>query len=242
MDFNTERGEGRPDDQSRPLFSEEAGGRPVGGSARGPAGGPRRGEFNLQDPVDSFINTVREVVLNPVGFFRGIRRQGDYVNPLVFALICAIVNGTLGGIIGFFVSLASGDPDVEVGGALAGLILGIILTPIITAVGLLIGSGLYHLLVLLLVRPHNAGFEATFRVVSYVSVTQLVSWVPVIGAIIAFAYGIVLSILGIREVHATTTGRAALVVLIPVAVTLFLILLLGAALFAVFVGNQQQQF
>jgi hypothetical protein len=96
--------------------------------------------------------------------------------------------------------------------------------------------------VLLLVRPHNAGFEATFRVVSYVSVTQLVSRVPVIGAIIAFAYGVVLSILGIREVHATTTGRAALVVLIPVAVTLFLILLLGAALFAVFVGSQQQQF
>ena len=94
MDFNTGGGSGRSDD--RPLFGGEAGG-PTGGPERGPVGGPG-GEFNLQDPVNSFIGTVRSLVLNPVGFFRGIPRQGNFVNPLVFAVVCALVNGILGGI------------------------------------------------------------------------------------------------------------------------------------------------
>lgn len=233
MDFNTGGGSGRPED--RPLYGEEAGG-PAGGPARGPAGSPG-GEFNLQDPINSFIGTVRALVVNPVGFFRGIPRQGDFVNPLVFTIICAVINGILGGIVNFLIALPSRNAGI--GGGLGGLIGNIILTPIGAVIGLLIGAGIYHLLVLLLVRPANAGFEATFRVVSYVAVTQLISWIPIIGTIVAVVYGIVLSILGIREVHTTTTGRAALVVLIPVAVVLLLILVLGAAIIAVLVGNQQ---
>jgi hypothetical protein len=33
------------------------------------------------------------VLLNSVGFFRGIARRGDFAGPLVFALICAVING-----------------------------------------------------------------------------------------------------------------------------------------------------
>jgi hypothetical protein len=230
MDFNTGSGSGRPDD--RPLFGEEAG-RPAGGPERGPAREPG-GEFNLQDPVNSFIGTVRAVVLDPAGFFRGIPRQGNFVNPLVFAVICAVINGVLSGIIGLLSSLAFRTQGF--GGAFVGLIGNIILTPVYIVIALFIGAGIWHLLVLLLVRPANAGFEATFRVASYVQVAQLISWIPLIGWVVAPIYGIVLSIFGIREIHTTTTGRAALVVLIPVAVILFLIVLFGLALVALFAG------
>ena len=157
MDFNTGGGPGRPED--RPLYGGDEGGRPPRGPARGPAGGPGV-EFNLQDPVNSFVGTVRALVLNPVGFFRGIARRGDFVNPLIFAVICALINGILGGIIGFIITLGAGD---EGGGALAGLIGGIILTPIFAVILLLIGAAITHLLVMLLVRPQNDVFEATFR-------------------------------------------------------------------------------
>ena len=236
MDFNTGGGSGRPDD--RPLYGDETGG-PVRGPERGPVGGSG-GEFNLQDPVNSFISTVRGVILNPVGFFRGIARQGDFVNPLIFALICGVVNGILGGIVGFLISLAfAGDPDFGLAGSFGSLILNTILAPIYVIVALGIVSGIYHLLVLLFVRPSNAGFEATFRVVSYVQALQLISWIPIVN-IIAGIYGIVLSVLGIREVHSTTTGKAALVVLIPVAVIILLAILIGAALVALLLGSQQQ--
>lgn len=236
MDFNTGGSSERPDD--RPIFGRGAD-RRVGGPEPGPAGRPGA-EFNLQDPVNSFISTVRALVLNPVGFFRDIPRQGNVVNPLIFVVICALVSGILSGFIGFLISLVSRSQGF--GGALAGLIGGIILAPIGALIALFIASGVFHLFVLLLVRPSNAGFEATLRVVSYSSVTRLISWIPIIGWIVGFVWGIVLWIFGIREVHATTTGKAVLVVLIPVVVLMILGLLLiaigvGAALFF---GSQQQ--
>lgn len=246
MDFNTGGSGGRPDDESRPLYGSEAGRQPPGGSSRGPVGGTAA-EFNLQDPVGSFISTARNVLLNPVGFFSSIRRQGDFINPAVFALICALISALLGGIINVILSPVFAGPGQSAGeslaGGLVGLIVGLILTPIYTAIGLLIGSGIYHLLVLLFVRPGHAGFEATFRVVCYVAAVQLISWIPIIGWIVAPIYGIVLSIFGIREVHNTTTGKAAAIVLIPVVVLLLLVLLLGALIgAAIFFGTQQQGF
>ena len=244
MDFNTGRGEDRPDDQSRPLYSEGAGGRPVGGPARGPAGGPGGGEFNLQDPINSFVGTVRALVLDPVGFFRGIARRGDFVNPLIFAAICTLISALLGGLINLILAPLFAGPR-DTGEALAGgaveFVFNLILTPILVVIALFIGAAITHLLVMLLVKPENAGFEATFRVGAYCQVTQLIGWIPIIGPLVAIVWAIVLSVFGIREVHATTTGKAALIVLIPLAVLLLLILLVvGAALFAVFVGSQQQ--
>ena len=121
----------------------------------------------------------------------------------------------------------------------------IIFTPIGVVIGLFIGAGIIHLLVMLLVRP-NSGFEATFRVGAYASVTQLVSWlsvIPILGILVGLVvalYGLFLCIVGIREVHSTTTGRAALVVLVPIAVIFLLVLLLGVTLVALFFGSRQQ--
>jgi hypothetical protein len=213
-----------------------------GGSSSEPSSPPPRtsgvaagGEFNYTDPVQSFVSTVRRIVLQPVDFFRGILRRGDFINPLIFAIICYEVSAILGGII----ALALGTRNV------GGFLISIILTPIGAAIGLFIGAGILHLLVMLIVGSRNGGFEATFRVGAYVGVTQLVAWlsaIPILGILISIAiavYGIFLSIVGIREVHTTTTGRAALVVLIPVAIVLLLVfLVIGAA--AVFIFSQQQ--
>ena len=217
MDFNTESG--------------GSGG--SGGAPRRVSGGASGGEFDYSDPVQSFINTVRTVVTAPVGFFRGIRREGDFVNPLIFAIICYEVSAILGGLLSLV--------GVSMGGTrgFGSFLIGIILAPIGAAIGLFIGAGILHLLVMLIVGSRNAGFEGTFRVGAYSAVTTLVSWIPIIG-LIASLYGIYLAIVGIREVHNTTTGRAALVVLIPAVVVILLVLLIIAAIgAAIFFGTQQ---
>ena len=206
-----------------------------GGSSRQPSqppprtsGGAAAAEFRYTDPVQSFINTVQGVVLQPVNFFSGILRQGDFINPLIFAIICYEVAAILGGII----AVAFGNQGF------GGFIGDIILAPIFAAIGLFIGAGILHLLVMLIVGSRNSGFEATFRVGAYAAVTSLVSWIPFIGWILGL-YGIYLAIVGIREVHTTTTGKAALVVLIPVAVVILLVLILVAIGVALFFGAQQ---
>lgn len=236
MDFNTGRGsEGPsqgPNDPSRPLYGTDPGTDP----ARPPSGPPAGGtgsEFDLSDPVNSFVRTARAIVLNPVGFFRGLPRRGGFVNPLAFAVICSVIAAVLGGILGIILA-AVGLSAQTVGSATVGLFTSIIVLPIMAAIGSFIGAGIYHLLVLLLVKP-NSGFEATYRVAAYSFVVQLASWlspIPLLGILISLlvgGYAIVLNVLGVREMHATTTGKAALVVLIPVALLFLLALILGTA-------------
>jgi hypothetical protein len=184
------------------------------------------GEFDYRDPVQSFINAVRSVVTVPVGFFRGIIGHGDLVNPLIFAIICYEIAAILGGLL----ALVGISGNRGFGSFLGSLVLALIFA----AIGLFIGAGILHLLVMLIVGSRNAGFAGTFRVSAYSSVTSLVSWIPVIGWI-ASLYGIYLAIVGVREVHSTTTAKAAIVVLIPAVIVLLLIFviiaLVGAALF-----------
>jgi|SRR3712207_2066916 hypothetical protein len=200
-----------------------------GGPSAGPGGSPRgaqsaAAEFRYTDPVQTFIATVQAVVLRPVDFFRGILRQGDLINPLIFALICYEVAAILGGLLRV---VGIGATNQGFGGFLVS----IILAPIFAAIGLFIGAGILHLLVMLIVGSRNSGFEATFRVVAYSAVTSLVSWIPYIGGLLSL-YGIYLGIVGIREMHNTTTGKAALVVLIPAAIVLLLVFfVIGAAAF-----------
>jgi hypothetical protein len=246
MDFNTGGSGGRPDDQSRPLYGGEASG-PPSGLTPGPSGSTG-GEFNLQDPVGSFISTVRGVLLSPVGFFRGMVRQGDFINPAVFALISYMVYAILGGLIGLVFGGVSSltsttDEGALVGAAstVGGFFLGLILAPFIAAIILLIVVAVRHLLVMLIVGSSNAGFEATLRLSSYTFATRIIWWIPILGQIVGFIYGLVLSTIGVREVHATTTGKAALIVLIPVAVAIVLLGLLAAVIGAAIFTLLQQQ-
>jgi hypothetical protein len=188
--------------------------------------GPAGGDYDLSNPVGSFTDVVRRVVARPAEFFSGIPRRGNYLAPLVFALICIEISTILGGLL----RLAAGNEaagGVRFSGtaySFGNFISDVILAPIGGAIGLFILAAIAHLLVMLFVGEGHSGYESTFRVVSYVSVTSLVNWIPLIGGLLAL-YGLYLAVVGIREMHATTTGRAALVVLLPIGLILLVVLL-----------------
>jgi hypothetical protein len=193
-------------------------GRPVSG-----------GEFELSDPVNSFFDVVRRVVLQPVRFFAGLPRSGALLNPLLFALICIVISAILSALLvlvgvqpnpGFNPNPQNAIPSTF---APTSAIASIIFAPIGGAIGLFVAAAIQQLLVRLIVGANNSGFGATFRVASYTQVTSLVNWIPIVGPLLAL-YGIYLSIVGIREMHSTTTGKAALVILIPFAVVLLVAL------------------
>src|ERR687895_1410174 len=115
MDFNTGTGgtQGPGDSRSEPSSPPPR----TSGVAAG-------GEFNYQDPVQSFISTVQRVVLQPVDFYRGILRRGDFLNPLIFAIICYEVSAILGGLISL-VGVSMGETQ-----GFGSFLIGIILAPI----------------------------------------------------------------------------------------------------------------
>ncbi|MBA3610749.1 MAG: YIP1 family protein [Rubrobacter sp.] len=240
MDFSTGSG------SERPTSSGGSGQRP-GGPAPG-VSAASGGEFNYRNPVQSFIAATRRVLLQPSNFFQGMNRRGDWINPIVFALvwymIAAVIGGLIGLIFGSFMSLGSGGAGDQAAGiatSFGSFVVTILLAPIFAALILFVMAGLRHLLVMLIVGSQNAGFEATLRVQAYAFATRIVWWIPILGALVGFVYGLYLSVVGIREVHATTTGKAALVVLIPVAVALLLLAVLAALIGAAVYSLLQQQ-
>ena len=199
----------------------------VGRSASG-------GEYDLSNPAGSFFDVVGRVVLQPARYFAAMPRRGPLLNPLVFALICMVTSAILSAVLvlagvqenpGFNPNPQSALPTVFTPGS---AILGVILAPIFGAIGLFIAAAIQQLLVRLVVGTNNSGFGATFRVASYTHVTGLVNWIPIVGPLLSL-YGLYLAIVGIRESHGTTTGKAALVILIPFAVVLIITLTLLVA-------------
>jgi len=188
------------------------------------------GDYDLSDPVNSFVDVVRRVVVQPTSFFAELPRQGNFLNPLVFALICIEISVILVGLLTFvdvpgginWLFGARGDQ-----GFLA-FVGGVVLAPIAGAVGIVLTALLTHLLVVLVVGRGHSGFGATFRIVAYSSVTSLVGWIPFVGWI-ASLYRLYLATVGIREMHATTTGKALLVVLLPAILILALVVVLVGA-------------
>ena len=193
------------------------------------------GDYNLSDPVNSFVDVVRRVVFEPASFFAGLPRQGNFLNPLVFALICIEISVILVGLL-TFIDVPGGITWLFGARGNQGFLAflgGLVIAPLAGAVGIFLAALVTHLLVVLVVGSGHSGFGATFRIVAYSSVTSLGGWIPFIGWL-ASLYRLYLATVGIREMHATTTGRALLVVLLPAILILALVVVLAGASAIVF--------
>lgn len=191
---------------------------------------PRESEgFDLSRPVRSFVSTVRRVLFEPVRFFGRLPRRGRALNPVMFALLCALISAPLAFLAALFDPLVGDDtPDLrdslarlvaELGGSAAAVIVVVlavlVLAPLLALLVLYVGAAIYHILIKIFVRPEDTGFQATLRVVAYTSAVDLLTWIPLLG-LLASLYGLYLAFVGIREMHETTTGRALAVISLPV--------------------------
>ena len=166
--------------------------------------------------LNAFFQTATKCLLTPTAFFSRLPRQGGFLNPVLFGVMSIVASFVLAYI--WYSLLGRG------GGGLFGLAIGLIFVVLgaflIVPIALFVWSGILHLC-LLLVGGANEGYQATFRVVSYSSVTSLFNAIPFLGTI-ASLWGIVLTVIGLREVHNTSTGKSVAAVLMPVGVAILL--------------------
>ena len=90
----------------------------------------------------------------------------------------------------------------------------------------------------MIVGGNRKGFEATFRAISYSYSAQLFNIVPFIGNFIGGIYLLILTIIGVREGHNISTGKAVLAVLLPLIVVAGLGILM-AILIPIFFGSMR---
>lgn len=183
----------------------------------------RRAEIGF---LNGLVETVKLLVTNPVEAFRRAKEKGDYAEPLVFAIIASWVGVAASSIwSGLFGQawMAFLPPDVKekLGGAFAtgagATMIQIGIAPILVLVGLFVGAAIYHVSFLIVgaTKDSASGFEGTFRVVAYSSVSQLANLIPFAGGLAAVVWNLVLMVIGAARLHRTTQGKAIAGVLIP---------------------------
>lgn len=185
-----------------------------------PTASPQTNEFDTGDFVNSYISTWRGVVLQPREFFGGMPTTAGYGPPILFGIVAFAVSGLLGGLLS------------SSGSAVAGLIF----APIAFVIGSFIGAAILHVSSLIFADRAQGGFQATWRVTAYSSgVVAWVTWIPLIGFLLGL-YQIYLLIMGVEQVHKTTTGKAAVAVLVPVLILFVVGVIVAVAIAALVAG------
>ncbi|MBN1504628.1 MAG: YIP1 family protein [Candidatus Eisenbacteria bacterium] len=187
--------------------------------------------------VRALLVTLEGSMLRPSRFFRTMRRDNGFFNPLVYAIIF----GSLSIVISVVWELAlatarnpflgAGSPEelLRMGPLLYGLT--IILSPIAATVLVLVTSVILHM-VLLVLGGANHGFRTSFRVVCYCQGTGILNLVPYLGAFAGSIWNLVLLAVGLRESHRAPTWKAVLAVLGLLAAWLGVVVILGALVVA----------
>jgi len=191
--------------------------------------------------AQSMLETIKGVLLDSQNTFARAGKNVGIGPAFIYVLILGIAGGLIGQVWGLatsgFMSSLAGMEGMESFGALAGSgVAGFLLVPVWVVAGVFISAGLAHLS-LMIVGGANAGFESTFRVVAFAQGSAApLQLVPMLGPLIGAIWAIVIEIMGIKELHNTTTGKAAAAVLLPLFVCCCAFLALGGAA-AFLVGN-----
>lgn len=92
---------------------------------------------------------------------------------------------------------------------------------IMTLIGSFINAAIMHVFVYIV--GGRKGYLNTYKAFAYANTpSMLFSWIPIAG-LVGFVWTLVLEVKGIRILHETTTGRAALAVLLPITIVVGLI-------------------
>ena len=197
----------------------------------------------------AFWETWKQVMMNPVAFFRRVPKGGNFVVPMYYGIICQSVAiilmwsyqagfHSLQAMLSHITAFGGYWPWAVSLGWLAAAILFaalLLVAPVFAFVGLFISSGLYHICLKILGgAKHN--FESSFRAISYASSAQLLSILPIIGIVVAGLWSLVLNVIGLKEIHETSYARAILAVSLPVLICCGFMVLIVAALFGAAIG------
>ena len=197
---------------------------PVPPESERPQGNPweRRATLGF---ADGFIQSLKLFTTSPTEAFAQTFKKGDFGSPLLFAIIVGWIGLAIGQIWETLMGasiLSMMPPEVRnsipfVPGSTAGFLMSVIFAPVYIIIALFIWSAILHLCMIIVggLSKSTAGFEGTFRVVSYSCVAQLANLIPVAGGFISLIWSLVLAIVGLQQLHHTTAGKSVAAVLIP---------------------------
>ena len=207
-------------------------------------GGESATDVNLpawEDPAVPFplnlVETWRRSVFEPGAFFADGPFDRPAVRPILYYLLVSVLAATLSltwgtllptGQPGVVETLAEimnvALPEAADGAGSTGRLADFFLTPFWAVLYLIIASLVLHVFVLVLV-PGRRSLTATVRTICYACGPGVFAIIPFVGGWVAGVWGVVLTVIGLREAHRTTTGRAFAAWLLAAALPVALLML-----------------
>lgn len=189
----------------------------------------------LVNSVD-IIETVKGFLMQPVESFRKARKTsiGDAIKYfllllIVNAILTVIVDLVLASAVLSVINQAMGHMgmgELFLMGTI-GVVVGAIILVILSLILLFVVAGWLHLFVYLL--GGRKGYVETVKAMIFGSTPYMViGWIPVIGLFVGGIWSLILEILGIRELHAISTGRALGAVILAMLILVIIIMLIAA--------------
>jgi len=191
--------------------------------------------------LTAFVDTWVESVFRPSSFFASMPREGFW-SALAYYLPIAVIGSALM-LFWRAVAVAAGYADVVAvfGGQPFDPVtelIGFLFSPLTATLYLLIGAGIAHIGLKMVGAAHE-NYMATVRVSAFAAGPVLFIAVPLVGIPASFVWVLVLTVVGLREVHRASTGRviAALVLPIVLIIVLATIVILAGVLSLIAVGK-----
>jgi len=178
----------------------------------------RRSEVGFKS---AFFGTVKNALFSPDQFFLTMVSSGQK-SPLLFLIVLQIPLGIIALIFSqIMIEAFLGDwlmnifeaaemdeiPEFGVG------MTDYLLIPIQIIIGQYIATIVIHLGVLIF--RGKGGFDHTFNVVAYSSVSDVFLIIPLFGPLMSFVYGFILMFMGLKRVHMMSGTRAFFVLMLP---------------------------
>jgi hypothetical protein len=168
--------------------------------------------------VSAFFKTIRDALFSSTRFFKKVGSGEGYLPALIYGLICGII-GSGGALVWqwyFFSQWFPVKQFSEIASSIYMTLL-IIFIPLTIIFYLFLGSIVMHVC-LMIVGGNKKGFQKTFRAISYAFSGILFAIIPFIGITIGVIYFLILMIIGLRESHTISTGKAVLAFFLPLIV------------------------
>ena len=179
----------------------------------------------LTEPSKTFDALKGETLGESIKYYAFIAAISAALNTLLFTLAFGTMFGQLGTMMG-------------ASAGVAGAVVFFVFLFIFGIIGVLISGAIFHIFVYL--AGGRKGLTQTIKAVIYGSTPGLlIGWIPFIG-MIGGLWSLVLEVLGIRQLHEMTTGRAVLAVVIMLVVLVIVTVLLAAVIAAFVFGLGSQ--
>ena len=175
--------------------------------------------------LTAFADSWRGAALEPARFFRSMPERAPvgpallYYLPLGIAVAGATMFWSL---VGLNISALSRVAGIEATSDAMSPVIDFLMSPLILLVSLFVSAGVTHLMLLMFGAGKN-GFGTTGRVFAFAYSPQILAVIPWVGQAVGMVWMVVIAIIGLREAHRTSTGRAVAAVLIPFLVAVLFI-------------------